>query len=76
MVDGYGQNDQVAVDEAEGYTGDISGAPGFCCGCGNDGYGENQGSKTLENEGALNESAGLHWRCLRGRVTLPAEREA
>ena len=46
MVNGYGQNDLVAVDEAEGYTGDISGAMGFCGERGDDGCGENQGKRT------------------------------
>jgi hypothetical protein len=35
MVDGYGQNDLVAVDEAKGYTCGISGTMGFCCRRGN-----------------------------------------
>jgi hypothetical protein len=48
VVNGYGQDDQMAVDEAEGYTGDISGAMGFCCWRGNDVCGNKQGSEPLE----------------------------
>jgi hypothetical protein len=45
VVDGYGQNDLVATDEARGNTGDMSGAMGFCCRRGNDGRAAGQRNK-------------------------------
>jgi hypothetical protein len=42
-----------------GYTGGISGAMGFCCKRGNDGCGEDQGSKPLEGCHCESSSAGL-----------------
>ena len=59
MVDGYGHDDPVAVDEVEGYTGDISGTMGFCCKRGKDGCGENQGSEPLKGWHGGSSSAGL-----------------
>ena len=59
VVDGYGHDDPVAVDEPEGYTGDISGAMGFCYERGKGSCGENQGSEPLEGCHCQSSSAGL-----------------
>jgi hypothetical protein len=59
VVDGYGQNDLVAIGKAEGYTGGISGAMGFRCERGNDGCDENERSETPEVCHCESSSAGL-----------------
>jgi hypothetical protein len=48
----------VAVDQAEGYTGDISRTMGFCSERGNDGGAKNQRSEPWEGGHCESSSAG------------------
>jgi hypothetical protein len=58
VVDGNRQDDLVAVDEAEGYTGGISRAMRFCFKRGNDDRDERQRSEPLEGCHCESSSAG------------------